>query len=188
MIFPRCSDFLMDDALSKHVPMTVTLGTSSMGITRGTKLSTFHTLGSSVIFASSCSEGEKPLKNRTPPTEYGFICILRRDACVDYRRCSLLVQILQNTSLTMDAELHLDNLLTGHMENINHRLNHESFNFIQGDIRDYETCRQAVKRCTHVSHQALWGQSRSIDDPLLSLHQHSPEVNECLFADQRGRR
>ena len=39
----------------------------------------------------------------------------------------------------------LDNLLTGHMENITHLLNHENFNFIQGDIRDYETCRQAVK-------------------------------------------
>ena len=31
------------------------------------------------------------------------------------------------------------------MENITHLLNHENFNFIQGDIRDYETCRQAVK-------------------------------------------
>ncbi len=76
----------------------------------------------------------------------------------------------------------LDNLLSGHMENITHLLNHENFNFIQGDIRDYETCRQAVKGCTHVSHQAALGSvPRSIDDPLLSLsHQHSRN-NECLL-------
>lgn len=65
----------------------------------------------------------------------------------------------------------LDNLLTGHMANIEHLLDHPHFSFIKGDIRDVETCRVAVEGCTHVSHQAALGSvPRSIDDPLLSLN------------------
>jgi len=77
----------------------------------------------------------------------------------------------------------LDNLLTGHLENITHLLNHENFNFIQGDIRDYETCRHAVEGCTHVSHQAALGSvPRSIDDPLLSLHINILGTTNVFFA------
>lgn len=65
----------------------------------------------------------------------------------------------------------LDNLLTGHMENIEHLMDHPSFTFIKGDIRDLETCHQAVQGCTHVCHQAALGSvPRSIDNPLLSLN------------------
>lgn len=65
----------------------------------------------------------------------------------------------------------LDNLLTGHMENIEHLLENPKFEFIEGDIRDYEVCERAVKGCTHVSHQAALGSvPRSIDDPILSLN------------------
>lgn len=65
----------------------------------------------------------------------------------------------------------LDNLLTGHKENIEHLLDNPRFEFIEGDIRDYEMCSKAVKGCTHVSHQAALGSvPRSIDDPLLSLN------------------
>ena len=53
----------------------------------------------------------------------------------------------------------LDNLLTGYMENISHLLNNPNFTFIEGDIRDYETCKQAMTGCTHVSHQAALGPS-----------------------------
>lgn len=77
----------------------------------------------------------------------------------------------------------LDNLLTGHMENIAHLQNHENFNFIEGDIRDYETCRRAVKGCTHISHQAALGSvPRSIDDPLLSLHINILGTTNVFFA------
>ena len=65
----------------------------------------------------------------------------------------------------------LDNLMTGHIENISHLLKHPQFTFIEGDIRDFETCQKAIKGCTHVSHQAALGSiPRSIDDPLLSLN------------------
>lgn len=65
----------------------------------------------------------------------------------------------------------LDNLLTGHKENIEHLLDNPRFEFIEGDIRDFEICKRAVKGCTHVSHQAALGSvPRSIDDPILSLN------------------
>jgi len=64
----------------------------------------------------------------------------------------------------------IDNLLTGFIENIAHLLDHPNFRFVEGDIREVETCRMAMEGCTHVSHQAALGSvPRSIDDPLLSL-------------------
>jgi UDP-N-acetylglucosamine 4-epimerase len=64
----------------------------------------------------------------------------------------------------------LDNLLTGKMENISHLMDNELFRFIKGDIRDFQTCKDAVSGCTHVSHQAALGSvPRSIDDPITSL-------------------
>lgn len=64
----------------------------------------------------------------------------------------------------------LDNLLTGKMENISHLLDNDMFRFIKGDIRDFETCREAVSGCTHVGHQAALGSvPRSVDDPITSL-------------------
>ena len=56
------------------------------------------------------------------------------------------------------------------MENISHLLDNDMFRFIKGDIRDFETCREAVSGCTHVSHQAALGSvPRSVDDPITSL-------------------
>ena len=43
------------------------------------------------------------------------------------------------------------------------------FTFIEGDIRDIDTCREACKGVQHVLHEAALGSvPRSIDDPLLS--------------------
>ena len=77
----------------------------------------------------------------------------------------------------------LDNLLTGHIENLSQLMGHPKFSFIEGDIRDFETCRSAVKGCTHVSHQAALGSvPRSIDDPLLSLHINILGTTNVFFA------
>ena len=77
----------------------------------------------------------------------------------------------------------LDNLLTGHIENLSELMNHPKFNFIEGDIRDFETCKLAVKGCTHVSHQAALGSvPRSIDDPLLSLQINILGTSNIFFA------
>lgn len=80
----------------------------------------------------------------------------------------------------------LDNLLTGHLENISHLLDHPRFSFIEGDIRDFATCQSAIKGCTHVSHQAALGSvPRSIDDPLLSLHINILGTTNIFFAAKK---
>ena len=61
----------------------------------------------------------------------------------------------------------LDNLSTGSVDNIKEFENNEKFEFIQGDIRDYETCELACKDIDLISHQAALGSvPRSINDPL----------------------
>jgi UDP-N-acetylglucosamine 4-epimerase len=63
----------------------------------------------------------------------------------------------------------LDNLSNGHYHNIKHLENHTGFTFIEGDIRDLDTCKKAVKGCTYVLHQAALGSvPRSIKDPVTS--------------------
>jgi UDP-N-acetylglucosamine 4-epimerase len=61
----------------------------------------------------------------------------------------------------------LDNLSTGKKENIEHLLSHSSFTFIEGDIRNLDTCRKAVDNVEYVFHQAALGSvPRSINDPI----------------------
>ncbi|WP_294142882.1 SDR family oxidoreductase [uncultured Sanguibacteroides sp.] len=61
----------------------------------------------------------------------------------------------------------LDNLATGHMENMTEFIEHPAFTFIKGDIRDLETCRKAVEGADYVLHEAALGSvPRSIEDPL----------------------
>ncbi|WP_368503153.1 SDR family oxidoreductase [Alkalihalophilus sp. As8PL] len=61
----------------------------------------------------------------------------------------------------------LDNLSTGKKENIEEFLNHPLFEFVEGDIRDLDTCMQACEGVDYVLHQAAWGSvPRSIEMPL----------------------
>lgn len=63
----------------------------------------------------------------------------------------------------------LDNFATGHRYNIEPFLSQENFTLIEGDIRDLEVCRQAVKEVDFVLHQAALGSvPRSINDPITS--------------------
>lgn len=62
----------------------------------------------------------------------------------------------------------LDNLSTGKYENIEHFMGKEEFDFIEGDIRDLETCKQVCMGADYVLHQAAWGSvPRSIEMPLV---------------------
>jgi UDP-N-acetylglucosamine 4-epimerase len=62
----------------------------------------------------------------------------------------------------------LDNLSNGKQENITDFLPHPMYEFIEGDIRDYETCLRACEGVDYVLHQAAWGSvPRSIEMPLL---------------------
>ncbi|HNU15807.1 MAG TPA: SDR family oxidoreductase [Chitinophagaceae bacterium] len=60
-----------------------------------------------------------------------------------------------------------DNLATGSLKNIEGYKNHPKFDFIEGDIRSYETCLTACDGIDLISHQAALGSvPRSINDPL----------------------
>jgi UDP-N-acetylglucosamine 4-epimerase len=61
----------------------------------------------------------------------------------------------------------LDNLATGHKKNIEPFIGLHNFTFIEGDIRNLDTCHQAVSGCDYVLHQAALGSvPRSINDPI----------------------
>ena len=69
----------------------------------------------------------------------------------------------------------LDNFATGHQRNLDEVKSTVSeeqwanFSFIEGDIRDYDTCTKAVENVDYVLHQAALGSvPRSIADPLTS--------------------
>ena len=61
----------------------------------------------------------------------------------------------------------LDNLATGHKENLDAHFQNEKFEFVQGDIRSYELCMNACAGMDLVCHQAALGSvPRSIKDPI----------------------
>lgn len=63
----------------------------------------------------------------------------------------------------------LDNFSTGHMKNIQHLIDDEnaSFELIEGDIRNFQTCLKAVNGVEYVFHEAALGSiPRSINDPI----------------------
>jgi UDP-N-acetylglucosamine 4-epimerase len=63
----------------------------------------------------------------------------------------------------------LDNLSTGFQRNIDLFADYPNFEFIKGDIRDYETCKKACEGIDYVTHQAALGSvPRSIADPVTS--------------------
>jgi UDP-N-acetylglucosamine 4-epimerase len=63
----------------------------------------------------------------------------------------------------------LDNLSNGYYENIKDFDGLPNFEFIEGDIRDLDTCRKAVLGIDFISHQAALGSvPRSIADPITS--------------------
>lgn len=90
----------------------------------------------------------------------------------------------------------LDNFATGYianLEDVQHTVGPEPwerFRFIEGDIRDVGTCRDAVKGAQVVLHQAALGSvPRSIQDPLAS-HQSNVDgsLNLFLAAREEGAR
>lgn len=63
----------------------------------------------------------------------------------------------------------LDNLATGSLQNIADFQDHPAFEFMEGDIRDLATCKNAMQGIDYVSHQAALGSvPRSINDPITS--------------------
>lgn len=60
----------------------------------------------------------------------------------------------------------LDNLSTGYLKNIEPFMEDPNFTFIEGDIRNLDTCQKASEGCDYVFHQAALGSvPRSVTDP-----------------------
>ena len=80
---------------------------------------------------------------------------------------NLIEALLQNKN-TVTC---LDNFSTGYRKNIDRFFDNPHFSLIEGDIRDLDTCRQAVEGKDLVYHEAALGSvPRSIENPVLSTH------------------
>jgi nucleoside-diphosphate-sugar epimerase len=63
----------------------------------------------------------------------------------------------------------IDNLSTGEKKNLVQHINNKSFQFIEGDIRNFEQVKMAVEGVDAVIHEAaLVSVTRSVEDPQLS--------------------
>jgi nucleoside-diphosphate-sugar epimerase len=77
----------------------------------------------------------------------------------------------------------LDNFLTGKKGNIAHLL--DKVKLIEGDIRDLEVCRHAVRGMDFVLHQAaLTSVPRSVEDPLLANEINTRGTLNLLLASK----
>ncbi|MBT2736718.1 SDR family oxidoreductase [Bacillus sp. ISL-7] len=78
---------------------------------------------------------------------------------------SNLVEVILNLGYQVRG---LDNFSTGKKENVEEFINNPNYEFIEGDIREHETCMKACEGVDYVLHQAAWGSvPRSIEMPLL---------------------
>ena len=77
----------------------------------------------------------------------------------------------------------LDNLSNGYIDNIQEFFDHPRFEFIEGDIRDYETCLKACEGIDKISHQAALGSvPRSIENPMQSTEVNILGTVNLLYA------
>ena len=61
----------------------------------------------------------------------------------------------------------LDNLSNGYLTNIEQFLDQPNFQFIEGDITDFKTCKKVMEGVDYISHQAALGSvPRSIENPI----------------------
>tara|TARA_B100000809_G_scaffold9483_1_gene8972 strand:+ start:9501 stop:10490 length:990 start_codon:yes stop_codon:yes gene_type:complete len=61
----------------------------------------------------------------------------------------------------------LDNLSNGYLSNIEQFFDEPNFEFIEGDITDFDTCKKVMDGVDYISHQAALGSvPRSIENPI----------------------
>ena len=77
---------------------------------------------------------------------------------------SNLVEAILNMGYSVRC---LDDLSTGRKENVDMFLKNPQYEFIKGDIKDFETCLMACEGVDYVLNQAAWGSvPRSIEIPV----------------------
>lgn len=78
---------------------------------------------------------------------------------------SNLAEVLVEMGYTVRV---MDNLSTGHIENIEGFIKRPGFTFLQMDIRDFDACLEATKGVDYVVNLAAWGSvPRSVEMPLV---------------------
>ena len=78
----------------------------------------------------------------------------------------------------------LDNLATGKRENLAHL---DGYEWVEGDLQDYETCRAACEGITGVLHQAaIPSVPRSVEDPLGSFRSGPVATSNLLEAARKA--
>ena len=81
----------------------------------------------------------------------------------------------------------LDDLSTGFMKNIEPFLSDPGFEFVKGDVKDYDTCLAACEGADYVLHQAAWGSvPRSIEMPLFYCANNISGTLNMLEAARRS--
>lgn len=82
----------------------------------------------------------------------------------------------------------VDDLSTGKQENVDLFLNNPNYDFIRGDIKDFDTCMKVCKGVDYVLNQAAWGSvPRSIEMPLFySLNNIQGTLNMLEAARQNN--
>jgi UDP-N-acetylglucosamine/UDP-N-acetylgalactosamine 4-epimerase len=95
---------------------------------------------------------------------------------------SNLVESLLGSGNTVTC---LDNFATGKRKNLENFRNNPRFRLIEGDIRNYEDCRKAVRGIDIVFHQAALGSvPRSIKDPVSTTDVNIGGFVKILFASK----
>ena len=81
----------------------------------------------------------------------------------------------------------LDNFSTGKRSNIKEFLSHPGFKLIEGDIRNYEDCLNAVSGIDYVFHEAALGSvPRSVKDPVSTADVNIGGFVKILFASKES--
>ena len=81
----------------------------------------------------------------------------------------------------------LDNFATGFSHNISHLESAPNFTFVEGDIRNLETCKQLIAGASYVLHQAALGSvPRSIADPITTNEVNVTGFLNVLVAAQEA--
>jgi len=82
----------------------------------------------------------------------------------------------------------LDNFSTGKRENLAAFAGNKNFRLIEGDIRDMDTCRNAVQGAEYVLHQAALGSvPRSVKDPMTTTAVNILGFVNMLYAAQESK-
>ena len=82
----------------------------------------------------------------------------------------------------------LDDLSTGKQANVDMFLDNPNYEFIKGDIKDYDTCLKACEGVDYVLNQAAWGSvPRSLEMPLFyCMNNINGTLNMLEAARQQG--